>query len=299
MKKVFVTGSAGLVGSRFLELQKENFNITAREIDKLDITNKSAVEKYFSKNKFDAIINFAAFTDVSAAEMQREDKKGACWQVNAGGVGNLLDALDPVKTQFIQISTDMVFPGNTDDPGPYSEGHKPETKSSKLTWYGFTKAEAERIVKERFGDRATIVRLIYPVRSRFDEKLDYLRKPLKLFDEGKLYPLFNDQQISITFIDEACLVIEKLIKQKIHGIFHASCPDTTSPYEIISYLIRKVRGVKSAVEVTSLDEFLKTVGNKSRYPKYGGLSVKATEKVLGIRFGPWREIIDKLILQGL
>ena len=62
----------------------------------------------------------------------------------------------------------MVFSGAS---GPYKETDIPETDTDKLTWYGFTKAEAERVI----GDKGTIVRIIYPVRQKYNLKLDYLK----------------------------------------------------------------------------------------------------------------------------
>jgi len=183
----------------------------------------------------------------------------------------------PASTRLIHISTDYVFNGQN---GPYKETDIPEIDRNKLTWYGFTKAEAERIV----GDRGTVVRLIYPVRVKYAAKLDYLRKPLDLFNQGKLYPLFTDQRISITFIDEAYLTLQKIIDQNLSGIFHMSCPDTTTPYEIITYLLQKLGKDISSVQKSSVDP--------KRYPQFGGLKPS-------FDFSPWRQVVDKLIAQGI
>lgn len=297
--KILVLGTPGLVGSRFVDIYSRNYNLLTPTINELDITDKGVLDKYFNRNKISTVINFAAYTDVGEAEKQRGDKAGLCWEVNVEGVRNLANAADINDTYLIHISTDMVFSGIQADPGPYSEDNKIEEDEQKLTWYGFTKAQGEQMISDKLKDKATILRLIYPVRSDYNLKLDYLRKPLKLFDEGKLYPLFTDQQISITFIDEACHAIQMLLESHRYGIFHASSSDTTTPYEIVSYLIEKARGKKSAVKVISLDEFLKKVDNPVRYPKFGGLKVELTEKRLGIKYSLWRGIVDKLIKQGI
>ena len=71
----------------------------------------------------------------------------------------------------------------------------------------------------------------------------------------------------------------------------------TSPHELVTYLLEKARGVKDVVMPSSLDEFLKTVDNPVRYPKYGGLRVEKTENELGIKFGTWRQMVDEFISQ--
>lgn len=299
---ILVTGSTGLVGSRFVEVtERKNFLHLPKEVE-LDITNEAEIKAVMESYNFSAVINFAAYTDVDAADKQRGNKEDEAWLVNVEGVRNLAEAVKPYKERihFIQISTDMVFSGSKEDPGPYLENHPPEEDLSKLTWYGYTKAEAERVLKNVLGESATILRINYPVRANFKDKPDYLRKHLKLFDEGKLYPLFTDQQISISFIDEVCRLIDKIIIENKRGNFHVSTPDTTRPYELIGYMLEKVRGEKGVVEETTLTEFMKENDVPSyRYPAFGGLSPDLTEKRLKIRFSSWRQVVDKLISQGL
>jgi len=297
-----ITGSEGMVGSRFVELfpNKENLHIP-REIE-FDITNSSQVKALIKSFAFKAVVHFAAFTNVGDAEEQKGNKDASCWQVNVEGTRNLVDAIKPYKDkiQFIQISTDMVFPGSKSNPGPYPEDYKPSVNSENLTWYGYTKAEAERVVLDTLGERATILRLNYPVRAKFDSKLDFIRRPLKLYDEGKLYPMFTDQIISITYIDEMCELLNKIIEENKYGIFHASTPDTTTPYEFVNYMLKKVRHVDNAVEKETLKNYLeKNKVTPLRYPEFGGLKVEETEKRLDYKFSSWKKVIDKLVLQGM
>ncbi|KKR70148.1 MAG: dTDP-4-dehydrorhamnose reductase [Candidatus Woesebacteria bacterium GW2011_GWA2_40_7b] len=296
MKKILVTGASGLVGSRFIELFKGRYDFVTPEYPQFDLTNKEGVLKIVRSVNPDVVVNFAAYTNVSEAENQKGDESSPCWKINVEGVKNILDAL-PQKTHFIQISTDNVFPGSENDPGPYSEDHPTDYKENELTWYGRTKSLGEKEVTKKLGKDATILRLIYPSRSKYDMKSDYLRKPLSLFDEGKLYPMFNDQQVSISFVDSIAEALDKIIDGDKRGVFHASSEDTGTPFEIITYLIEKARGVKNAVKPSSLAEFVKTVDNPVRYPKFGGLRVEKTEKELGIKFGNWKNIVDEFVGQ--
>lgn len=297
---IYVTGSRGLVGSRFLELVPKDWIILSPEIDELDILDVKALKAFYNREHPDVVINFAAYTDVSRAEEERGNRSGMCWKINVDGVKNIASVINPKKTHFIQISTDMVFPGNENFPGPYSEDQISPTNPDVLTWYGYTKGEAERVVKEILDDKATILRLIYPVRAKFDGKLDYLRKALDQFDQGKLYPMFNDQQVSIALIDEIAMALVKIVDSNRFGIFHASSRDTSTPYELVSYMLEKTREVKDVVKSQTLEEFIRnTSSSPVRYPKFGGLKVETTEKVLGIKYKTWREIIEELVNQGL
>lgn len=296
-----VTGSEGLVGSRFVEISGIKKSLHFPKEIEMDILDPSQVKAIVKSYDFTTIINFAAYTNVGEAEKQKSRKDGDCWRINVDGVKNLVDAVKEKggKIRFVQISTDMVFPGSVDNPGPYSEDHPRESDESKLTWYGYTKAQAERVVLDTLGESAAILRIVYPVRSKHNGKLDYLRKPLKLFDEGKLYPLFTDQKISITFIDEVCKSVDKIITGNHNGIFHAASIDTTTPYELISYMLEKTGRKADSIKKTTITDFLKkTGGSLARYPKLGGLKVGKTQKELDLKFSSWKEIVDTLINQG-
>src|SRR6266404_7029462 len=257
-KTILVLGASGLVGSRFVEFFG-GANVLTLDSKSLDITDKMDVAYFIERHKPDIIVNFVAYTNVTEAEKQRGDINGECYRTNVIGVQNFVDAIgeiSPEKTEFIQISTDMTMTGFEDDPGPYAEDHLAEIDSDKLTWYGYTKAEAERVVKEKLGARAIIVRIICPVRRKFEGKLDYLAGPLAKFDAGLLKAMFGDQQISITDIDELCAALAKIIEGKKHGVFHDGSSDTGTPYEIISYLLKVARDTENYLGKSSLKDLI-------------------------------------------
>lgn len=300
MTEVLVTGGTGLVASRFLELSKSKFELSSPHYPDFDLTKIESIEKVIDEFKPEVIVNFAAYTNVSEGENQRGDEKGVCWRVNVGGVGNLLRAIKDRNIRLIQISTDMVFSGSEEDKGPYDEEHDREKDPDKLTWYGFTKGQGERLVEEVLQEKATIVRIIYPVRAKFSGKLDYLRGPLAKFDGGELKAMFSDQQICITFIDELALVLEKIVNENMYGIFHLASEDTITPYDLISYLLEKSRGIENVIHKSSLGELIKNGTIKRyRYPMFGGLKVTKTEEALGLKFRTTREIVDELVRQGI
>lgn len=290
--KILVTGADGLIGSRFVELYPHPDQLICPDLHQLDITDLGAVQTYLRSVSPRVIVNFAAFTDVSAAENQHNDKSKSCWQINVTGVSNLISSIDPAVTHFIHISTDMVFPGNTARPGPYTETDLPETNSDLLPWYGFTKAEAERSLDVH---HAAVLRITNPVRAHYGQKLDYFRKPLSLFDAGKLYPLFSDQHVSITFIDDACMALRKIISDRVCGVYHCSSTDMTTPHQVVSLLLSAVRHHNSPLPSTSIT----SVSNPVRYPQFGGLATAHTQSVLHQRFSTVAEIISALVSQGI
>lgn len=300
-KKIFVTGADGMVGSRFVELFGDSYNLLTPKEQELDITDNDQVKRFIEQNDPDVVVNFAAYTNVNQAEKQRGDKNDLCWRINVVGVRNILHAISDSKIHFIQFSTDMVFSGSLDNPGPYDENINPEEDLGKITWYGYTKAEADRFVLDSQHAQSTIIRIMYPVRASFKYKKDYLRGPLELYDQRKLYPLIKDQRVTISFIDEIADSLDKIIQNNIHSTVHVASSDLGTPYKIISNMLEKTRDVAAEdIQTITYDKFLEKTNSPSyRYPKYGGLMVTKSEKKLNTNFRTWQQIIDKLIDQGL
>lgn len=294
--KLLVTGTNGLVGSHFIE----NFNGPSKDIhilspsqDELDITDQESVENFFKLYKPDVIIHFAAFTDVSKAEAQRNNKKAPCWIINVEGTTNLIRAAS-YQPYFVHISTDVVFSGRKENPGPYKEDCSTEENPNLLSWYGWTKKEAEKLVVNNLKN-AAILRIANPVRAKYEGKLDYVRKILNLYDTGKLYPMFNNQYLTLTYINEVTESLKVLLARKVSGIYHVSSTNIFTPYKLASFLIEKARGKKGFIKPISIKDLLKD--NQSRYPQYGGLKVEKTQSQLNLKFMKWEETIRSLAKQ--
>lgn len=299
--KILVTGSTGLVGSHFVEYIRSKttgYNLLCPSIEEFDITKPQVVKDYFEKLQPKIVIHFAAFTDVNAAEQEKDNKKGAAWVINVEGTKNIVDACVSNKLYLIHISTDSVFSGRKENPGPYDEETPVEANSESLSWYGWTKVQAESIVSKRLPS-ATIIRIANPVRSQFKNKLDYIRKIIYLNDQRKLYPMFADQYLTLTFINEVSEVVTKLINNPKEGIYHVSSNDVFTPFELAGYLLERIRGVTGIVKPALIEDFLKKTENSARYPQYGGLKNEKAQNNLKMKFLTWKKIIDALINEGL
>ena len=294
--KLLITGAGGLIGSRVVEiLSNKNIETATPSSRELDIQNHQKTKTYIKQFMPDCVIHAAAMTDVNKAEEERNDISGTAWKINVNGTISVAEAAKSVNAFFIQISTDMVFSGAKENKGPYSESEKPETDPAKLCWYGYTKSEAERRVGEILSNDFAIIRPSNPVRKKYDRKPDYVKKILNAYDQGNKISLFNDQYLTLTYIDEVAAAIEKIIENRYTGIFHVSSTDLFTPFELGEYVLETARGVKNRVQAGSLEKFL--LGSKwpSRYPQYGGLKVGKTQSILNIKFNSWRQTIDAIL----
>lgn len=289
-------GGSGMVASRLVNLLRNKYEIISADEKTLDITNKEAVLSFFDNNSFDAVVNFAAYTNVDGAEAEKGDERGLVWRLNVDGPKYLTNSCMAKNIFLVHISTDFVFPGNEKSSGPYSEDQKLPENSDGIGWYGWTKNRAEKAVLES-GCKNAIIRYGYPFRAdNFEPKKDWARNLINLYNEQKLYPLFSDQVQNVVLIDDLATPLDKIIAARQSGIFHLVSKDTTTPYEIGSYLLEKYSGSQVKVEKGSMEEFLKNSGRTPR-PRLGGLKVETTEEVLDIKMPTWRQMVDDFIDQ--
>jgi len=282
-----------MVGSRFCELStlplvKADLN---GEIS-VDITRPQSVADFFESHDFETVILFSAFTDVDAAEKQRGDKNGLCWRINVIGVNNLVKACKKYDRKIIFISTDFVFDGKN---GPYSESDPPGEDLEEVSWYGISKLEAEKIIQKTLKNYI-ILRIAYPYRANFTKKDDIARRILKLYSSGNLYPMFYDQKITPTFIDDIPKAINLLISTDQIGIFHLASPERTTQYDFAKFLINLFKGDTVGLRKTSIKKFLKDPNSTPR-PVIGGLKVNKIKK-LGFNPTLWKIGLKTIYIQS-
>lgn len=271
--KVVVFGSTGLVGSRFIELNKEKYNFLAPTIEKLDILNLVQLTEFIEKSDASVIINFAAYTDVDKAEEESGNTEGIVYKINALAPKYLADICKNLNKYLIHISTDYIFPGTKSD-GPYSEEDTP----GAVNWYGQTKFLGEKNITES-GVKYAIVRIEMPYSSHFDLKKDIARTFLEMLEQGKEINALTDQKVTPVFVDDIANALSLVIEKQPEGILHVVSADTTTPFEF-AQTIAEVFGLdKSLVTPNKLAEYnlQKTV----KRPQYSWLSAKKFENIFG------------------
>lgn len=281
MPNIYITGSTGFVASKTTESFPKNWNLITPEVGELDITNEQSLKNYFDGKNLDAIINFAAITDVDGAEKESGNKEGPCWKVNVEGLRNLAALAKSKNALMVQISTDMVFDGKN---GPYAESAQPAAKSEDVGWYAWTKLAGEKLLKDEADDFA-IVRIIFPT-GNFASPKDYLAKLKGGLEKG--YSMFADQICSPTYIPDLAKALVAIVEKKKTGIYHVATYPVSTPYEIAKAISEKYN--LGEVKPGLLFDYLKKDGVAKR-PIKGGLLCDDTQRELGLTFASWREVV--------
>jgi len=153
MKRILITGSNGLLGQKLVYacIDRNDIDLIATSKGEnrlvvqqgyvyatMDIGNRAEVLRVISHYKPDYVIHGAAMTNVDACETERE----ACRTQNIDAVQYIVEACNLNHAHLIHVSTDFIFDGEHE---PYDEDAEP----NPVSYYGWSKAEAERIVKEK------------------------------------------------------------------------------------------------------------------------------------------------------
>ncbi|KON82890.1 dTDP-4-dehydrorhamnose reductase [Rossellomorea marisflavi] len=207
--KVLVTGYTGQLGYDVVKYGSENgINIKGLGSEDLNITSEVAVNKYVKKFNPEVIIHCAAYTAVDKAE----DNKDKCWNVNVEGTKHLAKIAREIDAKFVYISTDYVFNG---------EGEKPfkETDNvSPIGYYGLTKYEGEKIVKQVL-DKYFIIRISWVFGLNGN---NFVKTMLRLADIKKELSVVGDQVGSPTYTYDLAKLIIEMVQSDKYGIYHAS-----------------------------------------------------------------------------
>lgn len=271
--KVLIFGGSGLVGSKFIDLNKQSFEIRAPAASSVDILNKDEVAKAVEEFNPDSVINFAAYTQVEEAENQKDDKNGICFQVNAIGAKNIAEVVKKLNKHLVHISTEYVFDG-TKENSPYTEGDK----QNPINWYGQSKLSAEQFVLRAWG-KSVITRISMPFSAHYELKKDVARFFLEQLKAGNQVKAVEDQRITPTLVNDIANALKVLVENQSVGIYHVSSKDSVSPLEFIKTIAETYHLDYSLINSISLDEYNQS--KKAKLLKYSWLNPAKFERDFG------------------
>jgi dTDP-4-dehydrorhamnose reductase len=236
--KVLVTGGNGQLGNelRLLATSYPDMEFLFTDIEELDITRESEVERAFSEFRPSWVINCAAYTAVDKAE-QEPDK---AMLINTWAAEILAKTATKLNTRVVHISTDYVFDGR--NYRPYKED---DTKNPQGV-YAQSKAAGEERVLE-FNPLAIIVRTSW-LYSAFG--INFVKTIKRVGKERGQLKVVADQIGSPTWASDLAGAILTLIKQNAEaGIYHYANEGVCSWYDFAKAII-ELTGIRCKVGPT-------------------------------------------------
>lgn len=283
--QILVTGAYGQLGSE-IKLLQENYpdwEFCFTDVDSLDITNELAVQEFFSENKFDFVVNCAAYTAVDKAESDEQ----TAHLVNAVAPKILARQAMTFGAKLIHVSTDYVFAG--DACTPYAETDKTNPQGA----YGRTKLEGEENVLAE-NPNSIVIRTSW-LYSTFGN--NFVKTMLRLGKErGELNVVF-DQVGSPTYaadLAETILSIiditAKEVNSFVSGIYHFSNEGVASWFDFALAIFNFAR-VDCDVKPVLSNQF----PTPTKRPHYSVLDKAKIKNTYGIAIPYWRDSLKECI----
>ena len=239
--RILVTGVKGQLGHDVVnELAKRGHTPIGVDVEEMDITDASAVEKEMKKEPLDAVIHCAAYTAVDAAEDNRE----ICMRVNAEGPRNSARVCRELDLKMVYISTDYVFDGEGERPW------EPDDPRDPLNVYGESKYQGELAVEEYLEKYFTVrIAWVFGVIGK-----NFIKTMLRLAESQKEINVVNDQIGSPTYTYDLAVLLADMVETEKYGRYHATNEGLCTWYEFAKEIFRQA-GVDIKVNPVSSDEF--------------------------------------------
>ncbi len=240
MKRVWIVGSSGHVGSALLKLLDfRKYEILVTDSREVDVTNREDVKAHMKLNRPDVIINCAGMTNVELCESNPD----AAYHVNTIGARNLAIEAEMRQSKLIQLSTDDVFDQNASTPYNEFDFVHPTTV------YGKSKYAGEQMVTS-LCSRFVIIRSSWVYGTGRDFVIS-VQDALKNGTPSMEVPV--NQVSSPTSAKELARVVSQFIDNDLYGTYHASCTGSCTRYELAREILR-LSGKDNAMELIPIEE---------------------------------------------
>lgn len=284
--KILITGARGQLGREIEECFKRGYTelgtpdvlkleneCTFVDIDTLDISDTKAVTELFEKERFDAVINCAAYTNVNKCETERT----LAFKANAIGPRNLAMAAKKVGAKLLHVSTDYVFAG--DGCVPYTEWDLP----APVSVYGKSKYLGEQYVRE-FADKYFILRTSW-LYGYYGP--NFVKTMMKIAREQGKCRVVCDQRGNPTNAADLAHHILKLLTTEEYGVYHATGKGECSWFEFTEKIV-EYAGIDATVSPCTTDEY----PTPAKRPAYSHLANAMLEATVGDEFREWTDALS-------
>jgi dTDP-4-dehydrorhamnose reductase len=292
--RILVTGKNGQLGRSIQKLintdtridnnqSANDFIFAGRE--ELDLSKENNISHHFDNNdRFDIIINCAAYTAVDKAEEEQELVN----QVNHITVKQLAEIANKQQAKLIHISTDYVFDGESDK--PYVE----TDKTSPINVYGKTKLAGEKALQKIMPTNAIIIRTSW-LYSEYGN--NFVSTMLRLGKERDELNVVSDQIGSPTYATDLAGAILEIIKNKefreenqTTQIYHYSNEGEISWYEFTKEIFKIAKINCKVIPITT-----RQYPTPAKRPRNTLMSTDKIAEIFDINIVSWRSSLTKCL----
>ncbi len=245
---ILLLGGSGQIGSEFVKLLKNRYNLLAPTHQQLDVTDKSEIAAYIKTNKPDQIVYSIGFTSIDQAPTHVSE----AFNLNVLGVLNTTSIAAAENIPVHYLSTEVVFNGYQVE-HPYKEDDKPDPLSlnAKLKRMG-------ELVTLDASLHNSVIRLIICYSAFYQRKPDLARLAVKNLSEGKTFTSTKDQEINPIYVNHLVRALSLIIDNRASGIYHVGAKDYTTPADFCRKIAKTLGLDPKLIQDTEFSEFSNT-----------------------------------------
>jgi dTDP-4-dehydrorhamnose reductase len=254
-KKIYIAGSAGMLGEAFYTNFKDDFDLKCTDIDVneswisyLDFRNFDAYLDDVNNYKPDYLFHLGAYTDLEYCELNIDDT----YKTNTISVENAVYIANKLNIPLLYISTAGIFDGNKE---LYDDWDLP----NPLGVYARSKYMGERYVCEN-SIRYLICRAGWMMGGGPKKDKKFIHKIMKQIKDGKkeLY-IVNDKDGTPTYTHDFAKNVKALIQKEYWGLYNMVCGGQTSRLEVTNELL-DILNLKDKIKLNIVtSEFYKDI----------------------------------------
>lgn len=281
--KILVTGAGGMVGRAVVEhCEAVGDEVFAYDRESLDITKERRVFKAFDKDRPEAVINCAAWTDVDGCEFDNNRAD----MINAQGPRILAHYSRRFNAAFVTISTDYVFDGRKPE-GFYTQRDDPNPQSI----YAASKLDGERLSQIAYA-RTIVVRsgLIFGPGGK-----NFLSRVIEYADSGQPLKAISDAFGTPTYSVDLAARLRELALRDLPGVYHVVNAGAGASFEEFARESLRLSGRDPSIIVCVKMASLKRPAKRPRNSRLRCLLSEA----IGLKPLPlWSDALEKFIREG-
>ncbi len=292
--RLLITGSNGQVGWHLQRTLAPMGEVTAIDIEQVDLTDARAVSRTVREIAPDIVVNAAAYTAVDKAESEAELARA----INVGAPAQIAAECSRSGALLVHYSTDYVYDGSK--PTPYEE----RDATGPLSIYGETKLAGDQAIQAS-GCAHIILRTtwVYDIRGK-----NFLRTVIRLAQEKDELRIVGDQYGAPTWArglgEATTIILGRCLEHKSEtgdwrtGIFHLTSGGQTSWAGFAQAILEDYVAFRPADGSGEFGAPLKTpkvsaittadYPTPARRPRNSVLSNAQVQAAFGIRMPDWR-----------
>lgn len=283
--KVIVTGAAGQLGREtVLALQRDGVAVQGVTRADVDFSEAEDVERFFTAQQADWVINCAAYTQVDMAESHAD----LAYRVNRDSAGALARAVHQRGGRLLHVSTDFVFSGH------HSRPYQEQDQAAPLGVYGDSKWQGEQQVSAEL-EHALILRTgwVYGIHGN-----NFVKTMLRLAAEREQLRVVDDQLGTPSSTADIVVAMVALMNANASGTYHFSNEGVASWYDFAVAIIALAKQLGQPLKVAQVTPIpTEAYPAPATRPGYSVLSKKKIRELLDYPIPHWKAALREMLIE--